>query len=255
MSNPGEEFAQRLIAAQTSPAVAFFLALPRSTLKSTTLGTLLLDLADEMGVAKFDQAFFARIKVHANRMDPAMFRDSFYVCAHRKKEALEKFKAILDRKRARSGGDPYAYMGAYMPFFVQFLKAKPAKGEDRTPHSGSRFFAFSNYEFGVRECIKILRNGYIDSEHGGLTRFTQLYEIRTPDSLGPVSTPHDRLGYMLIDWEVPESKLADKEGKLRISRDELALVKGQFPLWFYRKLLDAGVVRKEDLVTSESASF
>ena len=144
-----------------------------------------------------------------------------------------------------------------MPFFVQFLKPKPTKDETRKPHSGSLFFAFSNYELGVRTCLEILRFGFTREEGGSqvTSQFSQLYEIRVPDTFAPGGPDHDRLGYMLVDWEVEESELKAEDGSQRLSRYEVEQLKGQFPLWFYRQLLGACVVRAKDVISSECSLF
>jgi len=255
MPSHGEDLARRLAASHTSPAVAYFLAkLPQSTLQSTTLGQLLVHLAGEMGISKFDSDFVSQVKAYAQSAPPPP--DGFYEYAHRKKEALEKFQKTLKRKREEAKDDYHAYLGAFMPFVVQFLKPRPEKGEDRAPHSGSLFFVFSTYELGVKTCLDILRRGFQQTVNFQTvtTVFTQLYEIRVPNSM-LADRNNDRLAYMILDWEVEEHKLRGEDGSPRLSRYDVDQLRLAFPLWFYRKLVEVKAVGPSEVVSSKCLFF
>lgn len=249
MSDPcaaADALVARLREANTSPAVLFFLALPRSTLNSTSMGKLLLDLAEELGVRSFTSPFFQRVNECAR--DMRVSGDCFYVYAPKKDAAIQKFRDKLQRRREGAKGDRYAYLGCLMPFCCQFLLPKSKSGG--SAFSGSLFFIFSTYELALRRCVTFLRTDFMG------TVFTQLYELRLPDCFLPDSPcPHDRLGYLIIDWEVEESKLRREDGSMRIERREIEDLADGFALWFYRRLLDIGALSRDAVFSSEWRVF
>ena len=251
MSTPASLLIDRVRRAYTSPTVLFYLpALPASVLRATDVGTLLLDACAELGLSRFDHAFSKELHDHARRMIPV--ENSFYVCSPKKDRAVAKFREAFQRRRAACPGDPLAYAGATCPLCIQFLLPKPTDG--KSAFSGSLFFIFSAPEMGLRMCVDILRNGYPDAETGQLRRFTQAYEIRLRH--GVLTEEENRnLGYLILDWEVEETKLRLEDGSLRLERHEVETLGQEFPLWFYRKMLDLGAVSRDALVAGKSPFF
>jgi hypothetical protein len=57
----------------------------------------------------------------------------------------------------------------------------------------------------------------------------------------------NRLAYILIDWEVEESRLGG-----RMSRSELQTLCLEFPLWFYKRMIELRLVEDDAFVTGKS---
>jgi hypothetical protein len=239
-----DRFADRLVACNTSVSVLFFLKLPPSILESTALGRTLRALAAELGVSRFDGEFMTQVKHRARHAPRAA--DEFYTHAPKKDAAIQRFEEMVQRKRAAATSrdqGPYAYLGSHMPLCVQFLLPK-SKDSD-SPFAGALFFVFSTYELGLRTCLSVLR----DTFRG--TPFTQVYEVRLKTT--PFSLPSDSpLGYLILDWEVEESKLRDEGGNLRLERHEIEALRNAFALWFYRRLLAVGAILGNTIVSGEA---
>jgi hypothetical protein len=158
---------------------------------------------------------------------------------------IEKFKKeILRRRNKAKTAEPFAFMGALMPFCFQCLRPKSEKNTHS--FSGSLFFIFSSLEHGLRMIIDILNSG--SYMHGGkLHEFSQVYEHRLGNrflSDSADSVKDNRLSYLILDWEVEESRF---EG--RMSRDEIQALCMRFPLWFYKRMWNLHLVDDDAYVT------
>lgn len=253
---PASLFIERLRRAYTSPAVLFYLkSLSKTELKASAIGSGLLEIAEELGLSRFDEKFFGDVNRHVKLMKPT--ENCFFVAHGKKTEAIEAFKKEVESRRAKAKDDRFAYLGASSPFCVQFLLPRP-KSKNVSPFTGSLFFIFSTYEQGLRKCVEILRHGYVDHAASNpnfkFRRFTQLYEIRLRD--GIFSDEADRnLGYLILDWEVEEPKLRREDGTMRLERHEIEALCQEFPLWFYRRLLSVGAVTRDAVVSSKFFLF
>lgn len=238
----------RLGLCQTSPTVLYWLNLRPSTLARTEFGTVLLDLCKQLGVKlNPNQEFFKA--VHTASMNLTAITPSFFTVDFKKDTAIRKFAAELQRRRAYDANkDPFAYLGALMPFCFQCLCPKSS---DKTKHafSGSLFFIYSTMEDGLRAILRILSTGtYINAE-GGCHLFSQVYEHRLGSRFlslddASIQCKDNRLAYILIDWEVEESRIGG-----RMSRSNLQELSMRFPLWFYRRMLELGIVENDAHVT------
>lgn len=238
---PAQTFIDRLRLCNTSASVLFFLKLPPSLLESTEFGKLLRALSAELDISCFDREFMDQVK-HTVRHEPRV-ADQFYSHAHKKDLAVQKFEEMTQRRRAdRGSSDPYSYLGCHMPLCVQFLL--PKSEDSVSPFAGSLFFVFSTYELGLETCVEILRKDFRG------TPFTQLYEVRLKSTPFSSSSP---LGYLILDWEVEESKLRDEENKLRLERHEIEALRDSFALWFYRRMVQIGAVLASTVVSGEAS--
>ena len=60
----------------------------------------------------------------------------------------------------------------------------------------------------------------------------------------------NRLGYIMLDWEIQESKLIG-----RLTREEIQGLCREFPLWFYQQMHDKLLVDPDTFVTGAQFSF
>lgn len=230
----------RLEAAHTSPTVLFYLRLPPSMLRLTELGQLLLDLLDALGVPlpALDDAFFSAVDRAAQLRCVA---GSFFKVEKTKEGAIHSFRKELLRRRARRPQDPFLYMGATMPVCFQTLRGRTGLVKE---HSDSLFVVHSSPENALHHAVEMLRAGHY--VHGGsLVPVEQVYELRLHDAFleGAQGGQRNRLAYIILDWEVKESEV---EG--RLTRDELAALCAEFPLWFYQRMVERGHVPRKAVV-------
>jgi hypothetical protein len=156
-----------------------------------------------------------------------------------------------------------------MPFCFQCLRPKSEK--NKCAFSGSLFFIFSTLEDGLRMIHMILGSGYYTHE-GVRHEFSQVYEHRlgsqffSPDARHEFSQVYEhrlgsqffspdaqcksnRLAYILIDWEVEESRLGG-----RMTRSELQTLCLEFPLWFYKRMTELRLVDDDAFVTGKQST-
>ena len=253
MSAPlvGQEAARALAArlrdCKTSPTVLFWLKLRRATLSQTELGTLLLKLCDDLSIttAYLGPIFFQAVTELSRNLHPIC--PDFYSVDGKKAEAIEKFKKQLCQRRALEGcGDPYHLMGALMPFCFQCLCPK----SDMTTHAfaGALFFIFATPEDGLRMILKIYQNKGAYDYNGDVRVFTQVYEHRIGANFlgGDVKGAENRLAYIMLDWEIEESKLQN-----RLTGEQIKKLCADFPLWFYKQMHDKLLVDHDAFVTGK----
>lgn len=238
----------RLREARTSPTVLYYLRLPSHVLARTELGELLLGLCDECHVdvrTPPDHEFFAEV----NKQVAAMSRipGSFFIVDRVKDQAIARYRESLLARRRKHADDPYMYMGGSMPFCFQTLR-------DRTEHSDERseslFVIHSSPEEGLHQAVDMLAQGqfYYDKENT-CVRVSQVYEHRLHDHFiaaeQPSQVPKNRLGYIMIDWEVKESEVRG-----RLTPAQLGALYEEFPRWFYDAMLRDNHVARDAVVTA-----
>ena len=229
--------------AHTSPTFLYLLKLSPITLNLSDASQAVLKLAFELGISKFDRAFFKEVKSVADRLLP--LADAFFAVDYSKKGAITRFKAELDSRRAATK-DPYAYLGAAMPFCFQCLR--PKQDGDEKPFSGSLFFIFSAPENGLRLAVNILRSGGY-AFNGKFHEFSQIYEHRLDDGFF-TDKPDNRLSYIILDWEVLQSKVAG-----RLTHEQLSELREEFPRYFCKGLHDKNLVAPGTPITGERVVF
>jgi hypothetical protein len=149
----------RLRECHTSPTVLYWLQLRASTLSNTEFGAALLDLCKQLGVNPKPNVDFYRV-VNKAMESLSPITPSFYSVDFKKENAIKKFSEELHKKRGVAkddGPDPFAYLGASMPFCFQCLRPKSDK--NKCAFSGSLFFIFSTLEDGLRMIHQILGRG------------------------------------------------------------------------------------------------
>ena len=187
----------RLLACHSSPTVLFLLNLRESTLERTEMGSMLLRLCRELDVNPVQgRSFFRFVQQSVGSVAPICpdFRS-----VHRKKnEAVAGFREQLSSRRSQSAGDPFAYLGAFMPFCFQCLKSKAhdsAKGG-----SSSLFFCFATPEDAVIQMHEIMCAGFYVHEEVKFY-FTQV-PPRFPRFFGSLFLlfPFGWVRFMSIAW-------------------------------------------------------
>jgi len=244
--------AARLKTCKTSPTVLFWLKLRRSMLEQTELGSFLLKLCEELKInaADLNPDFFKAVTAMSCDLRPVC--PDFFVVDPLKLRAIDKFREKLMRRRTlEGGGDPYHYVGAHMPFCFQCLC--PKSETTTNAFAGALFFIFAAPEDGMRAILNIIRGGG-KYDHGGSVRtFSQVYEHRIGAnffSSGGGRSLENRLAYIMLDWEVQESKLIG-----RLTREEIKGLCRDFPLWFYRQMHDKLLVDPDAFVTGRQFSL
>jgi len=221
-------------------------------LGATELGCSLLRLCRELDVVQSPNSEFY-ISVKEKSAELAPIEPRFFVVNRKKADAVKNFREELSRRviSGGSGADPFMYIGAFMPFCFQCLCAKT---DDSKYPAKSLFFIFAAPEDGMRMMLEVFRSGSYFFD-GRLYVFSQIYEHRLGDSFAPVniSAPDpversdNRLGYILLDWEVEEGKVQG-----RLSPDEIRALCERFPTWFYEKLCALGLVDPDAYVTGNA---
>lgn len=216
---------RRLEKACTSPTVLFYLALPFRVLKKVEMGQLLIDLCAELNVAlPFDSDFFLQIEKASRPLKP--IAGSFFRIEKSKDKAIQSFRAELARRRAKSPKDKYLYMGACMPTCFQTLRGR---SDAHKEHSDSLFVVHSCPETAFHHAVELLRAGECAFSQQVIP-VMQVYEMRLHDAFLS-EQPHNRLGCIIVDWEVKESEVAG-----RLDREQLAALCDEFPLWLYQRM-------------------
>jgi hypothetical protein len=250
-TNAAIALVNRLKSCKTSPTVLFWLKLRKQTLEQTELGTFLLKLCYEMRVdaANLDPSFFQEVTKVSHELKPVC--PDFFVVDPLKLNAIDRFRDQLRRRRAmESCGDQYHYMGAHMPFCFQCLCPKSAATTNA--FAGALFFIFAAPEDGLRAILKIVRGDGLYHHRDSVRVFSQVYEHRIGAgflSSGGKSL-ENRLGYIMLDWEIQESKLIG-----RLTREEIRRLCMEFPLWFYQQMHDKLLVDPDTFVTGAQLSL
>lgn len=230
---------KRLRQARTSPTVLYYLALPVRELKQTELGELLIELCSELNVLyEFRQDFFAKVHSVAKFLKPVP--GSFFRVEKSKELAVESFRRELQRRRAHFRSDRYMYMGATMPSCFQTLRGRSDSAKE---HSDSLFAVHSCPELAFHHAVELLRAGECSFAHQVIP-VMQVYEMRLHSPM-LTERANNRLGYLIVDWEVKESEVAG-----RLSRDELRALCEEFPLWLYQQMHRRRHVENRAVVTA-----
>ena len=242
-----EALAARLKGCKTSLTVLFWLKLRRTTLSQTELGILLLKLCDDLSIstASLGPRFFQAVTELSRDLKPIC--PDFYSVDWEKAGAIERFKKELCQRRALEGcGDPYHLMGALMPFCFQCLCPKSAMTTNA--FAGALFFVFATPEDGLRMILKIYKNKGAYKYNGDVRVFSQVYEHRIGVNLlgGDVKGAENRLAYIMLDWEIEESKLQN-----RLTGEQIKKLCADFPLWFYKQMHDKLLVDHDAFVTGK----
>jgi hypothetical protein len=229
MANDAEIAAMMVAEARrlhTSPSILFLLRLPMPTLRSTTIGTLLVALCQRLSVQlPLGPDFFREIHRLMDSIQPVT--PDFFKVAYKRDNAIEEFRAELLARKRKEPQERLLYLGAHMPFCFQSLPSR-SQGKIR---GRNLFFVFANPEDGIRTIHRILFDGgyrFGDAFH----HFTQVYEIAPDVAIDPsLSEEDNRLAYMFLDWEVYESRVNG-----RLSHAELRELCLAFPDWFCGEL-------------------
>lgn len=244
------EFARALLARleenHTSPTVLYYLRLPPTMLRHTELGTLLLDLCEDTrasvsGTVALDDNFFAEVTRAVRPM--RCLRGAFFKVEKTKDGAIKSFREELLRRRAKCPSNRFLHMGASMPMCYQTLRGRSgAKSE----HTDALFIVHSAAENALHMAVEMLQNGHYVFR-GACVPVEQVYEMRLHDNFlteGPSAAASvNRLGYIMLDWEIKESEVRG-----RLTREQLAALCAEFPLWFYQKMVERGHVARRAVV-------
>ena len=233
-----EALLQRLREERTSPTVLYYLRLPAKALRATEMGSLLLDLCEELKIPHvFDESFFKAVKEAARPLAPVS--GSFFRVQKTKDGAIESFRSELQRLRAKQPDRKYLYLGETMPTCFQTLRGRsPGVAE----HTDSLFVIHSAPENALRHAWAMLHLGHY-TFNNALIPVCQIYEMRLSDSFLSGHCPDNRLAYIILDWELKESEVRG-----RLSGDEVHELAQQFPLWFYRQMHALGHVPSKSIV-------
>ena len=245
-ANAANALVNRLKSCKTSPTALFWLKLRKQTLEQTEVGSFLLRLCHELRInaANLDQTFFQTVTQLTFDLSPVC--PDFFVVDPLKLNAIDRFREELRRRRAMEGcGDAYHYMGAHMPFCFQCLCPKSA-ATTTNAFAGALFFIFAAPEDGLRAILEIVRGSGRFDHRGSVRTFSQVYEHRIGASFLTAGgkSLENRLGYIMLDWEIQESKLVG-----RLTREEIQGLCSEFPLWFYRQMHDKLLVDPDTFVT------
>jgi hypothetical protein len=230
--------------AHTSPTVLYLLSLPVRVLKKTELGLLLMELCVAKNVVfEFDHDFFEEVAKAAAPLKPVS--ESFFRMEKSKEKAIQRFRDELRKRRAAEPSNRFLYAGASMPTCFQTLRGLSDSPEEGHPkeHTDSLFVVHSSPEAALRHAEELLRKGccVFNSQ---VIPVMQVYEFRLPH---PMLSEQDnnRLGYLIVDWEVKESEVAG-----RLTREELEELCEEFPLWLYQQMEKRGHVERRAVVTA-----
>ena len=245
----------RLSLVKTSPSALHWLRLAPDTLRATELGGALLRLCDELDVdvPALGGDFFRAVRAAAAAC-PTVAPDVFAV-ASKKKQCIAEFYAMVEKER-RASADKFHLLGALMPFCYQLMRDKVGHVK-KVEADGNvvwvpktfkccLFFMHAAPEDGVAAIRDGLAAGSRWTDLDGLEQvFPEVIEHRYGARTGSPDAVDNRLSYLIVDWEAYRSKAGG-----RLSDAELRQRMREFPLWFYRRLLDLDYVAPAACVTA-----
>jgi hypothetical protein len=128
-----------------------------------------------------------------------------------------------------------------MPTCFQTLRGRSDGGASE--HSDSLFVVHSCPEAALRHAEELLRHGECVF-NCQVIPVMQVYEFRLPHPMVSEQA-NNRLGYIIVDWEVKESEVAG-----RLTREQLEQLCEEFPLWLYQRMHRRKHVSHRDIVAA-----
>ena len=233
---------ERLLSLSTSLSYLFLLKLRRDTLSRTDVGGALLELCDELRINPYwlNDQFYAeveRVMALPSTQAFAMLHPLFCVRKHKDPCIDEYYRIVKNARRTSAVRSPFNLLGALMPFSFQIMGSVFSLKQEKTVMIAC-FFMYATPEEGMRRIVRLFRDNYrFDTPWGEANYYQQIIEQRFGGREGSHGAMDNRLSYLIVDWEVFQSKVGD-----RLTHEELQARMREAPQWFYDRIFAARFV-------------